>query len=276
MRPAASVDSQTGARASFPCPKDITGNGAGERPFLATRNLGTGEASIVYLLPRAEKDLRLPSEDKTGVVDSIERQADNARTASRRAVKNLRLFIVANVLTRMWTLTYKLSEVDRDVVMADVNDFLQRLRVHLGDAFPAAYVIEWNEDRQRLHVHLALQSRFIKWELLGQMWGHGLVQYSDGQKAVDQAHGKRAKARKLASYLCKYMAKAWAADHEHGQHRYEVTQGFGVEKVRRVFKSLAAALGWLNDAEGDRPEFQWCSDRVEDWHGPPAWVFVYG
>lgn len=262
--------------ASFPCQKDITGYGAGERPFLATRSLRTGEATVVYVSAPKEKILELPSEDKTSVIGELERAADNASRASRRAVKNLRLFIVANVLTRMWTLTYAVAESDRDVVMADVNDFLQRLRVHLGEDFPAAYVLEWHKSGDRLHVHMALQSRFIRWELLGQLWGHGVVQYSDGQKAVDQAKGKRAKSRKLAGYLSKYMAKAWAADHEHGHHRYEVTQGFGVEKMRRVFKSLTAAVGWLNECEGGvRPGYEWCSDGVEDWHGPPAWVLVY-
>ena len=276
MRSSSALDRPAGASASFPCQKDITGYGPAERPFLATRSLGTGEASIVYLTPIREKVLELPSEDKTSVIGELERAASNARRAGGRAVKNLRLFIVANVLTRMWTLTYEVAEVDRAVVMADVNDFLQRLRVHLGEDFPAAYVLEWHADRERLHVHMALQSRFIRWELLGQLWGHGHVQYSDGQRAINQAKGKRLKARRLAGYLCKYMAKAWADDHEHGHHRYEVTQGFGIEKERRVFKTLAAAIGWVNDCEGFRPAYQWCSDGVEDWHGPPAWVLVYG
>jgi hypothetical protein len=276
MRSSASVDPITGEVASFPGHKDVTGSGPGQRPFLATRNLGTGEASIVYLVPLSEKDLDLPSEDKTAVVDLLERAADNARRASSRAAKNLRLFIVANCLTRMWTLTYREEQWDREAIMADVNDFLQKLRVHLGEDFPAVYVIEKHPKGHGRHVHIALQSRFIKWELLGQLWGHGWVQYSDGQKAVDQAKGKRAKARKLAGYLSKYMAKGWAEEHELGDHRYEVTQGFGVEQVRRVFKSLAAAIGWVNEAEGGRPEFQWSSDGVEDWHGPPAWILVYG
>lgn len=275
MRSLDSVDAPAGASASFPCQKDITGYGPGERPFLATRSLKTGEATVVYLMPPKEKILELPSEDKTSVIGELERAVDNARRASTRAAKQLRLFIVANMLTRMWTLTYAEAQWDRSAVMRDVNDFQQRLRTYLGEDFPAAYVLELHPNGHGWHVHMALQSRFIRWSLLGQLWGHGVVQYSDGQKAINNCHGERAKARRLASYLTKYMAKAWAGDHEHGHHRYEVTQGFGVEKVRRVFKSLAAAVGWLNDCEGGRPGYEWASDGVEDWHGPPAWVLVY-
>src|ERR1035437_6494944 len=133
MRPNSAVDPSTGEIASFPCQKDITGNGADQRPFLATRSLGTGEATVVFLSPPKDKILEFPSERKTSAIDELERAADNARKSSSHAAKQLRLYIVANVLTRMWTLTYALPVTDRDVVMADVNDFLQRLRVHLGD-----------------------------------------------------------------------------------------------------------------------------------------------
>jgi hypothetical protein len=158
--------------------------------------------------------------------------------------------------------------------MRDVNDFLQRLREHLGEAFPAAYVLELHPKGHGLHVHIALQSRFIRWELLGQLWGHGHVQYSDGAVAIRNAGSKRAQSRRLAQYLTKYMAKGWADQHDAGDHRYEVTQGFQPETSRRVFYSLAAALDWLDSTDG-APATQWCSDSAEDWEGPPVWAFRY-
>jgi hypothetical protein len=162
-----------------------------------------------------------------------------------------------------------------DVVTADVNDFLQRLRVFLGADFPAAYVIEVHPKGHGLHVHVALQSRFIDWVLLGRLWGRGHVQYSDCQAAISRVVGKRAQARALAGYLSKYMAKGFDESHELGRHRYEVTQGFSVVVARRLFRTFAAAVGFLRDVEGSAAAVSWCSDSVEDWHGPPAWWFQF-
>jgi len=264
-----------GPAGSFPCPKDVTGKRPGERPFLATRNLGTGECSVVYVGLSAGKDLAPLVEEPPKVVFDPEREAANAKRANSKAAKNLRLYIVANVLTRMWTLTYATAQWDRGRVAADVNDWLQRLRKELGTDFPAAYVIEKHPGGHGLHVHVALQSRYIEWGLMGRLWGHGVVQYSDGNKWVRAAKGKREQGRRLASYLAKYMAKAWADHHLPGDHRYEVTQGFGVKRERRVFRSLARAREWLDAVEGGTPVVHWSSDSLEDWRGPPAWVFVW-
>jgi hypothetical protein len=260
-----------GPPASFSSPKDVTGLG-NDRPFLATRIVDTGEASVVYIHPskdpvRKQKELTREEE--------LLRLVRNSDRSERRAKKELRLFVVANVLTRMWTLTYAEEHWDREQVIADVNDWLQRLREHLDCSFPAAYVLELHPGGHGIHVHVALESRFILHAEMQRLWGHGLVQYSDGNKAIKRIRGKRAKARALAGYLCKYMAKGWDDLHEPGQHRYERTQGFGVGRVRRVFRTLAQALDWLDAEEGRSPVSTWHSDSSEDWNGPPCWMLTY-
>lgn len=267
--------------ASFPCTEDVTGKRAVQgaypdgvdRPWLACEALGTGEAVIVYCPPRRDKLHTKPWERETDELEQLLRLAQNLRRADGRASRELRRYIVKNCLTRMWTLTYVDVVVDRAKVIRDVNDFLQRLRVLLDvDELPSAYVIEPFE--HGLHVHLALESRFIDWHAFGQTWGHGLVQYSDGMRAVRAQRGKRAQARMLALYLCKYMSKAWAQHHSPGDHRYEVAQGFGVELARRVFKSRAEARAWLVDRLG-QPATEWWSGESESWEGPPVWSFTW-
>jgi hypothetical protein len=219
------------------------------------------------------RPLKTEDDETAGSLDP-EKVARNAKRASDKARSNLRRFIVANGLTRMWTPTYAKAEWDRDKVTADVNDWLQRLREYLGENFPAAYVIEEHPGGHGLHVHVALQSRFIDKDVMQSLWGHGLVQFSDGNKAVQKAKGKRAQARMLARYLCKYMAKAWADNHLAGQHRYEVTQGFGVKVTGHRFRTLVEAVRWLGREEGPASS-EWSSEQIEDWHGPPCRVFTW-
>ena len=144
---------------------------------------------MVYMHPSKEPD-RTPKVLSEN--DRLLRLVQNDLRSARRAKKELRLFIVANVLTRMWTLTYAEEHWDRDVVIADVNDWLQRLRVYLDCTFPAAYVLELHPEGHGIHVHVAMESRFILHPEMQRLWGHGLVQYSDGNKAIKRIRGKRA------------------------------------------------------------------------------------
>jgi len=264
-----------GPGGSFPCLEDVTGNDPGQGRVLVSRALGTGEATVVWMGGSGGGGLSDGFAGAESPEDASRRAVANAARASMRAAKTLRQYCVANVITRMWTLTYAAAEWDRGAVTADVNDFLQRLRVHLGGDFPAIYVIEKHPGGHGLHVHVGLQSGFIDWGLFGSLWGHGHVQYSDGQKGISRVRGKRAQARQLAKYLSKYMAKGFDECHDFGRHRYEVTQGFSVIVSRRVFGTFAGALRWLLDVEGSAPSVSWCSSGVEDWHGPPAWWFQF-
>jgi len=262
--------------ASFPCIRDVTGKRAGRtreqvwsKPIVATYTVGTGEASVVWEMVPGEKEL---SEVETPPTpEDLEK---NRKRASNRARKTLRQFVVRNQLSRMWTLTFSTEWWDRAEVIAVVNDWLQRLRVELEGPFPAVYVLELHPGGHGYHVHVALQSRFIRWERMGQLWGWGNVQYSDGNKAVRRETGKREQSRLLARYLSKYMAKAWDEHHEPGDHRYEVTQGFQPDKVRRTFHTLGDAWRWLEGLDTGSMRVVWSSADVplEDYGGPPTWL----
>lgn len=267
-------------QASFPCTEDVTGKRAvqsallstADRPWLACEAVDTGEAVIVYCPPRRDKLHAKSWEQETDELEDLERKVKNLRRADQRAVRELRRYIVKNVLTRMWTLTYVEVVTDRAKVIRDVNDFLQRLRALVGEDIPSAYVIEPYD--HGLHVHLALENRFIDWHEFGQTWGHGHVQFSDGMRSVRAQNGKRAQSRMLALYLCKYMSKAWADGHDSGDHRYEPAQGFRVQLSRRVFKTRAEARAWLCDRLGT-PATEWWSGDSEAWEGPPVWAYSW-
>jgi len=243
------------------------------RPWVVTYNVGAGEGTVAFI---NAPPLKAVSTDKTAGEVSPEQALKNAQRADQRARKQLRLYVVANCLTRMWTLTYADRTVDRRQVVGDVNDWLQRLREHLGENFPGTYVLEFHPEGHGLHVHVALQSRFIDWRTMSALWGHGHVQYSDGNKAIKRVKGKRAKARELARYLTKYMSKGWSEGHAGGDHRYEVTQGFQPGRRRRVFFSYRSAVEWLASQESaGQPQCVWNSNDQEEWEGPPCWAFVW-
>jgi hypothetical protein len=241
---------------------------------MASEALDTGEAVVVYASARRDKDFSKPWEYETTPEEDLVRQAKNQRRAEGRAKRELRRYIVKNGLSRMWTLTYAEATFDRAKVIGDVNDFLQRLRLVLQCSFPAAYVIERHPGGHGLHVHIALQSRFIDWAQFGRTWGHGHVQFSDGMQVVRAQVGKRAQCRMLAKYLSKYMAKAWTDSHEPGDHRYEVAQGFAVVLSRRVFKTRQEATAWLTDRLGAPADVWWSGDS-ETWEGPPVWAYTW-
>jgi hypothetical protein len=279
-----------GATASFPCPKDVTGNTASDRVFLAVWSEGTGEGLVVVQERARTTKEAFRSEERivnweTGeIIESAapeepneeEKERNNRQRAERRAKKLFRHYVVRNWLVRMWTMTYEIAEWDRGKVVADMNGFLQRLRVELGELFPAAYVLELHPGGHGWHAHLALERRFIHKHRLQILWSHGIVQFSDGNKGVRKEQGGRAKARVVARYMSKYLTKEFQGEHPMGEHRYEVTQGFQVVRRSWRFRSLEAASKWLEELEGGIvAATNWTSDAIEDWHGPPVWGFCW-
>ena len=279
-----------GATASFPCPKDVTGNTASDRVFLAVWSEGTGEGLVVVQERSRTTKEAFRSEGRivnweTGEIiealledepDEEEKERRNRQRAEQRAKKSFRHYVVRNWLVRMWTVTYESAEWDRRKVVADMNDFLQRLRVELGEFFPAAYVLELHPGGHGWHVHLALEKRFIHKHRLQILWSHGIVQFSDGNKGIRKEQGRRAKSRVVARYMSKYLTKEFQGERPKGEHRYEVTQGFQVVRRSFRFRSLRAASSWLEELEGGTiAATTWTSDAIEDWHGPPVWGFQW-
>jgi len=230
-----------------------------------------GESVVAFVPDPSSSGGVAPGESPWMQLPDEVRDRKNAQRASSRAAGELRRYVVANQLTRMWTLTYVDARHERRAVVGDVNDWLQRLRDYLGAPFPAAYVLERHPGGHGLHVHVALPATFIPHADMVRLWGHGHVQFSDLNRSVRAVRGRRDQARRLAAYLSKYMAKAWASEHEPGAHRYEVTVGFQVRRVVSAHRSFERALAQIEAVAGQPVSVVWASLDSEDWYGPPAW-----
>jgi hypothetical protein len=271
-----------GPPASFPCPKDTFGQQGAGLDFSAYIAEGTGETTIVWHTGKKFYDPETGELVGPPITDremTEERWLQNRKRSLRRAKKEQRLFIVKNGTGRMWTLTFaRATELhEREWVIAQVNDFMQRLRVHLGEAIPYTYVLELHPEGHGWHVHLALPKRFIDKHRLQALWGHGLVQFSDGNRWIQKrgAGGRRPsfreQCRRTAHYLSKYLGKTFD-EFPPGVRRYETAKGFAVERVARSFRTFTEALSWLETQhQGDVIEHIWDSGEAEDWDGPPCW-----
>jgi hypothetical protein len=275
-----------GARASFPCPEDITGDArtkqqVSERLYRASLYCGTGEVVVVQepaVSPcepgRLDRDRRPGSRTSPEQSDvRPEVQVRNKERAQRRARSRVRRYCVANQLSRLWTLTYADAEWDVEHVKRDVNEFVRALRAELKRSLAYVVVLELHPEGHGIHVHLVLEAMFVNKTRLQEIWGHGLVQYSDRKSG--HSRGGRERARMAAGYVSKYLGKdlGWVGV---GRHRYEVAEGFAVRVER------SPAVTWPELCElvealtgGVAPYRSWSSRQSPDFTGPPCWWLVW-
>lgn len=278
----------SGGGAAFTRLEDVTGEAPGRGGgWVASEVVGTGEGTVVWVGdPVARRVRRAWEERRRGrggggggsePVEDPERAAESADRARRRAARAMRLYAVRNRLTRLWTWTYAEAQWDAAVVKRDANAAMGRLRKYLGRDLPYLYVLELHPGGHGLHVHVLLPSTFIAHEALSALWGHGFVQYSDREVALEQVKGQRARARMAARYLVKYVGKDVGRERPPGEHRYEVAQGFAPEVVRRSVESDWAGYVLLCSANGGEvPVESWSSAGREGWRGPPCrwWLWL--
>lgn len=270
----------------FPSPKDVTG-----LRFAVCVYEGTGEASAVYLSGSNGHDVQMDDgkfldrvsgfvdewgelDEAALIEDGLRRQSDNMRRANSRAVAESRRFAVRWGLTKMWTFTFKNAQFDRAYVVREMNDFFQRWRVlNGGRAFPYLYVLELHPKGHGYHVHVAVpDGMFTDFFQLRRVWGHGRIRFDKAKRHHGHA---RDDARRLASYLVKYLVKSIDEHHERGQHRYERAEGFDVKVIRRYFPSLREVRLYLSDrVENESFVEVWSDYEVERWRGPPTWLFM--
>jgi len=205
------------------------------------------------------------------IQDALDRQAENLARANRRAVTETRRLAVRWMLTKMWTLTYKEAQWDKDKIKADMNDFFQRWRALEGKPFPYIYVLELHPGGHGYHVHLLVPSwMFTDFFQLRRVWGHGRIRFDKTKRH----HGdSRDDARRVVSYIVKYLTKGFDDDHVHGEHRYERAQEFAVTVKRRVFSTYREALEYLTNFAGEVYSVVWSDYELDAWAGPPTWVF---
>ena len=208
------------------------------------------------------------------IAGPAEDPARSAAEAARRARGKVRRYCAANRLNRLGTLTYGgdgCHEIDQLVV--DVGRFFRRLRSGLGgDPLPYLWVPEWHPSGHGLHVHFAV-GQYIKRSLIADAWGHGFVHIKLlGDLPVGS--GALGEARKAASYLSKYVGKAFADTRVPGRNRYDVGQGFQPLITPVWGSSRSEAIREASARMGGRaPSYVWSSVQTDGWQGPPAvWV----
>ncbi len=276
------VDAE-GVDRCFPCPKDVTTN-----RFLVCLSEGTGEASITYQgsgnggrdqdaihMARLSRFTNADGEVMIDALlqDEVERQFQNKLRAHGRAVKAVRQFCVRWGLTKMWTFTFKTAQWDKKQVKAYMNAFLMRWRVlNGGKPFPYLYILELHDGGHGYHVHVAVPGgMFTDFFQLRRVWGHGRIRFDENNRHSGES---RNDARRLATYLSKYLAKDLNDDHCKGEHRYEPAQGFDLQTKRRWFATFRDAENFLRfGVDGERFVQIWSDYEIDSWPGPPTWLY---
>ena len=164
-----------------------------------------------------------------------ERVAKTWERANGRAAARSRRYFVRNRLRYMWVLTFAIARRDRREVMHEVSEFARRLRVAVGGpGLPYWYAPELHPGGHGWHVNFFV-ARWIKVELVGDVWGWGFPWATDFAKSPTGPKGEplglcrtpREGWRRAARYGCKYAQKDWSSEHVGpSHHRYEVAQGF--------------------------------------------------
>ena len=269
-------------------------------PYLLREHVGTGEAVVTRRPSRGSagewvevdgiEQLLSPSGVVLGqreVVSPAERERRSVSAAMSRAISLARRFSVRNGLTKLWTFTYASEQWDRAQVRRDVNRLMvEWRRLNGGRPFPYLYVIERHpgpvlDDGSRgpshgLHVHVAVPGGlWTSWAGLTDAWGHGFAHYRAENKFIGQGKGRRERSRRLASYLTKYITKAFDG-HQKGDRRYEVARGYEGEVRSRTFASFREVLDWLQHFGLEQYELVWSDYEAEDWLGPPTWIYRSG
>ena len=260
----------------LPCPEDITGCS-----WVVNWAPEAGEASIALNVGGITPDFSAwvllddgfeGRVDGNGglveiqAIDQVRRERNEARAAAR-ARRELRQFMAAQQLTKMWTLTFA-NVPPRVVAVRAMNRLMRIWRERRGGTFPYAYVFELGAETGRLHVHLATRAFYEDKQAVQEMWSMGIVQFAE--RRVARGCGGRERARRLARYLAKYLGKDAGSWHSKGEHRYERAQDYCVRHVRARVRSFAEAHAWLDSQRPGRWVLTWDSEDIVTWSGLPA------
>lgn len=195
---------------------------------------------------------------------------ENRRRAVRRSRSRLQDYVVANRLSKMWTLTVAHQEWGRDraAFLKEVQRFMVKWEKLEGKKFPYAYVLEL-QARGMWHAHILVPNEFYTdFRRLTKLWGHGRVRFDRSKSFFD---GSKRACRRAAVYLSKYLSKGWDETVPAGQHRYEVAEGFQPDRVSFRLESFKEARRFVGQIGGYRLMF--ASEEVGDWNGPPVEVY---
>lgn len=137
--------------------------------------------------------------------------------------------------------------------MRETAAFVKRIReqLYMGAPFPYVLVPEFHADGH-VHVHLVIREVW-PWAVMGRLWGHGNVLYTDFRKRK-KGQERGSPGKRAGGYVSKYISKTFEEDYgsdSSGRHRYEVAQGFDPAKQTvGGFRSRQEALEFIRDTYG--------------------------
>jgi hypothetical protein len=206
-------------------------------------------------------------ERSSGVVADPER---SRRESSRRSRGRLVAYVLANVLSKMVTLTFDDASLpySRDEAMNLLIEFRRRQSELLKQAgfgkLPLLAVIEGGDERW--HIHIAVHADYPMW-VLRKAWPHGTLDIS--QRVFREGfrqQGFRSRLIELANYMAKNFGDVEGT-------RYTATHDFhpSSETLDETFESFEDAVAWIT--EQFTPDVSvWRSDLDDNWPGPTVWI----
>lgn len=186
----------------------------------------------------------------------------------RRAARRLRFYATHNVLTSMWSYSWRddCLPAGPEAALLDMRNLVRRLRVQRGGrSFPYAFVAEGGRAGTRLNAHMLLAGWWDH-QAMEAAWGRGWVWVSKPRGDQGEREAARANARYVAKYAGKEMLRAGP-----GKQRYRVGEGFRWPEDRLWAPAPGTAIRKAAAALGGTVDRLWASDSDPEWEGPPTY-----
>lgn len=206
-----------------------------------------------------------------------EQAAKTARNHGRnvlRAKQTIRWLCKAMGADRLFTLTYRKNEEDREQVRTDFREFLRLVRKRIP-SWQYVAVLE-KQDRGAYHIHCAVkgwqQIKYLRkcWYVALGGKGDEVGAATPGQVDVTSPQkkwgggGREWKTEKLAGYITKYIAKTFDSALSE-KRRYWASKGIQRPEPRRmwvggsnIFDAIKSCLGTLYfDVGLEGVDFNW-------------------
>lgn len=247
---------------------------------------GTGYTEILReqgltrsdLYPSFKRDSLSEKEEKS----DYEKQQNLAR-AVRRSKQNIRWLCKAMAADRLFTLTYRENQTDREQTRADFTKFLRLVRSgwrgQVGIKNWVYVAVLEKQERGAYHIHCAVTG-FQRIKFLRAAWYKalgcsedvsgentpGAVNVTNPEKSKWGHTGRQWKVNKLAGYLTKYLSKTFDSSLDEKRRYWHCRQI--VQPVKQRFwvsgsdicQAIKATIGLLDFHIGLKPSFtHWLS-----------------
>lgn len=220
-------------------------------------------------------------------VDSDFKALQNYNRAIRRARQNIRWLCKVMEADRLFTLTYRENQIDREQTRADFKKFLRLVRsgwrgqVGIPD-WQYVAVLE-TQERGAFHIHCAVKGyqriKFLRAAWYKALGGSGNETGADTPGAVnvtnpDKARwghtGRQWKVNKLSGYLTKYLGKTFClTDSE--KRRYWHSRSLHTPVIQKfwlgssnIVSAIKSTVSLLGEHVGIRPDFAMWLSTSED------------